>query len=174
MAIVNTNSTQSGSIGPNSVQSGVNIIQDPPTPQSGSNSFSNDDPDGSVGSFNLTNKSTTRKIDNIIKEINKPDTCNSEQSEKEDCMLVMTGSGTMDWIYILDLDHVLQLNEIMTTYNLCLRKKVDTLVKVTSNIDYIMNYTNDHIKIEYCIHVLKEEATNTSPLSSILESTIAS
>ena len=89
-------------------------------------------------------------------------------------MLVMTGNGTMDWIYHLDLDHVLQLNELPVNCNLCVCKKVDTLIKVTSNIDYIVNYVSDHIKSEYRIHVLKEEATNTSSLSSIPESTIAS
>ena len=44
-------------------------------------------------------------------------------------MLVITGSGALDWIYHLDLDHVLQLNDIPTTYKLCLRKKIDKLVK---------------------------------------------
>ena len=46
-------------------------------------------------------------------------------------------------------------------------------MKVTSNIEYIINYANDQIESEYCIHVLKEEA-NTSSLSSILESAIVS
>ena len=90
-------------------------------------------------------------------------------------MSVITGNGALDWIYHLDLDHVLQLNDILITYNLCLRKKIDTLVKVTSNLDYIINYMNDQIDQECRIHVLKEEASKApSFLSSIPESAIAS
>ena len=100
LAIANANSTRNGSIGSNLVSLEVIIIQDPPTPPSASKSFSksfSNDPDGLVASFNLINKSTTRKIDNIIKKINQPDTHNNEQNEnKEDSMLVMTGSSTMD------------------------------------------------------------------------------
>ena len=74
----------------------ANIIQGQPTPPLVLKSFSNN-LDGLVGSFNLTNKSTTRKIDDIIKEINKLDTRNNEESEyKEDSMSVMAGSGTID------------------------------------------------------------------------------
>ena len=83
----------------------------------------------------------------------------------------MTGSApaNMNWIYHLDLDHVLQLNEIPPTYNSQLRKKINTLVKVVSDVEYIVAYANDHIEREYHIHVLKEEA-NTSSLSSIPKS----
>ena len=128
-----------------------------------------------ASSLSLTNKSTIRKIDNIIDEINGPDIQNNEQNEKKEGMSVITGSGALDLIYHLDLDHVLWLNDILTTYNLRLHKKVDTLVKVTSNIDYIINYANDHIDQDYCIHVLKEEASNApSSLLLIPESAIAS
>ena len=90
-----------------SILSEVNIIQDPPTPPSATKLLSND-PDESVASLNLTNKSTIKKIDNIIEEINEPDTSNNKQNEREDGILVMTGNGTMDWIYHSDLNHVLQ------------------------------------------------------------------
>ena len=89
-------------------------------------------------------------------------------------MLVITSNSTIDLIYHLDLDHVLQLNELPATYNLCVRKKLDTSVKVTSDINYVINYTNGHIKSAYRIHALKEEATNISSLSSIPESSIVS
>ena len=86
----------------------------------------------------------------------------------------MTGTiPTMDWIYHLDLNHMLQLNKIPTNCNLWLYKKIDTLVKIVSNIEYIITYINDHINREYCNYVLKEEA-NTSSLSSIPEFDIAS
>ena len=156
------------------VPSEVNIIQDPLTPPSPSKPYSSSDPDGSVASLNLTNRSTIRKIDNIIKEINGQDSHNNEQSKKEENMSVITDSGAIDWVYHLDLDHVLWLNQIPTTYNVCLGKKINTLVKVKPNIDYVINYANDLIKRDYCIHVLKEEATNSSSLSSIPESAIAS
>ena len=113
----NANSTQNGSIGPSSVPSEVNITQDPPTPKPSSSSKSSD-PEGSVASLNLTNQSTIRKMDNIIKEINVQENNNNDTSKKEDTMSVMTGSGGMDWEYHLDLDHIQQLNEIPTTYNL--------------------------------------------------------
>ena len=89
-------------------------------------------------------------------------------------MLVVTGNGTLDWVYHLNIDHVLQLNDFATTYNLCVQKKIDTLVKVLSNINYIVNYANDHIETAYRVHALKKEATNTSSLSSIPESAITS
>ena len=90
-------------------------------------------------------------------------------------MLVITSNSTIDLIYHLDLDHVLQLNELPATYNLCVRKKLDTSVKVTSDINYVINQANDHIDRDYHIHVLKEEATNTpSSLLLIPESAIAS
>ena len=98
----------------------------------------------------------------------------NKMRKKRVCLLVITG-GALDCIYHLDLDHVLQLNDIPTTYNLHLCKKTDTLVKVTSHINYVINYSNDHIDQDYCIHVLKEEATNTpSSLLLIQESAIAS
>ena len=97
---------------------------------------------------------------------------NDKQSKKEDSMLVITGNGTIDWIYYLDLDYIVQPNEIPDTYNRCVRKKVNRLLKVTSDINYIVTYVNNHIKRAYHVHVLKEEATNTSSLSSIRESTI--
>ena len=46
-------------------------------------------------------------------------------------------------------------------------------MKVTSNIEYIVNWANDHIESAHCIHVLKEEA-NISSLSLITEPSIAS
>lgn len=52
-------------------------------------------------------------------------------------------------------------------------QKVDTLVKVVYNIEYIIAYTNNHIESEYPIHVLKEKV-NTSSLSSNPKSAIAS
>ena len=104
------------------------------------------DPEGSVASLNLTNQSTIRKIDNIIEEIKEQENNNNEQSEKEENMSVMIGSGAIDWEYHLDLDHVLQLNEIPTTYILRLRKKINTLMKVKPNIDYVLNYANDLIE----------------------------
>ena len=61
-------------------------------------------------------------------------------------MSVMTGSGAIDWGYHLDLDYILQLNEIPTTYNICLRKKINTLIKVKPDINYVCNYANDLIK----------------------------
>ena len=42
------------------------------------------------------------------------------------------------------------------------------------DIDYVKSYANDLIERDYRIHVLKEEATNTSSLSSIPETTTAS
>ena len=89
-------------------------------------------------------------------------------------MLVMTGSGAIDWEYHLDLDHILQLNEIPTTYIVCLCKKINTLIKVKPDIDYVRNYANDLIKQDYRVHILKEDATNTSSLLSILESATVS
>ena len=54
-------------------------------------------------------------------------------------------------------------------------KKIVTLVKVISNLDYIINYANDQINQDYRIHVLKEETSKVpSSLSSIPESAIAS
>ena len=110
VAIADANSTRNGSIGSSSVPSEVNIIQDPPTPPSSSKSYSSSDPEGSVASLNPTNKYTIRKIDNIIEEINGQDIHNNKQSKKEENMSVITGSGAMDWIYHLNLDHVLQLS----------------------------------------------------------------
>ena len=172
LAIVRTNFSIGLNLVPSEVN--INIIQNPPTPPSALKIYSND-PDGLVGSFNRTNKSTARKIDNIIKGINESNIPNiDKQSKKEEDMLVITDNCTIAWIYHLNLHHVVQLNKIQDTYNCCVRKKVNTLSKVTSDIDYIVNYASDHIKRAYCIHVLKEEATNTSSLASILESTIAS
>ena len=83
---------------------------------------------------------------NIIKEINVQENNNNDTSEKEDTISVMTGSGGIDWEYHLDLDHILQLNETPTTYNLCLRKKINTLIKVKPDIDYVCNYAYDLIE----------------------------
>ena len=99
VAIANANSIRNGSIGSSSIPSEVNLIQDPPTPPSPAKSSSSSDPEGSVASLNLTNKSTIRKIDNIIVEINEQDVNNNEQNKKEESMSVITGSGGMDWIY---------------------------------------------------------------------------
>ena len=76
----------------------------------------------------------------------------------------------MDWIYHLDLDHVLMLNEISTTYYLWLYKKIDILVKVVTDIEYIRGYANDHIEREYCVHVLKEEVITPSSSPTFLQS----
>ena len=114
----------------------VNINQYPPTPTLLSSSKSSDS-EGSVASLNLTNQSTIRKIDNIIKEINVQENNNNDTSKKEDTMSVMTGSGSMDWEYNLDLDHVLKLNDILATYNHRLSKKVNTLIKVKPEMDML-------------------------------------
>ena len=113
-------------------------------------------------------------MDNIIEEINVQEKNNNDTSEKEETMSVMTGSCSMDWKFYLDLDHILELNEIPTTYNVCLRKKINILIKVKPDIDYVCNYANDLIERDYCVHVLKEKATNTLSLSSIPESATAS
>ena len=165
--------THGYSIQNDSIPSEVNIIQDPPTPPLAMNSLPND-LDGSIVSLNFTNKSTTKKIDNIIEEINEPDTMNNEQNERENGMSVVIGNGTLDGVYHLNLGHVLQLNNLPTTYNLRVRKKINTLVKVTSDINYIVNYANDHIKTAYLVHIFKEEVFNTLSLSLIPVSAIAS
>ena len=84
VAIAQVNSTRHGSIGPSSVPSEV-IIKDPPSPRSSpsSKSYYSNDPDGSVATLNLTNHSTTRKIDDIMEEINEQENDNDEESEKE-------------------------------------------------------------------------------------------
>ena len=89
-------------------------------------------------------------------------------------MSVMTGSCSMDWEYHLNLDHILKFNDIKTTYNHRLCKKVNTLIKVKPDMDYVKDYANDLIERDYCIHVLNEEAINTSSLLPIPESVPAS
>ena len=121
------------SIQNDSIPSEVNIIQDPPTQPSATESLSNN-PDGSVASLNLAKNSTTKKIDSIIEEIDEPNTTNNEHNERDDCMLLMTSNGILDYVYHLDLDHILQLNDIPTTYNLWVQKKNRQMSK--SNIQY--------------------------------------
>ena len=61
-------------------------------------------------------------------------------------MSIITGNYIIDWIFYLDLDYVIQLNELSDTHNRCVRKKVNALLKVISDINYILKNTNSHIK----------------------------
>ena len=112
-------------------------------------------------------------MDNIIEEINVQENNNNNADKREDAdaMSVMTGSGSMDWEYNLDLDHVIKLNQIPHTYNTRLRKKLNTLIKIKPDMDYVKKYANDLIKRNFCVHVLKDEP---SSLSAIPESAPAS
>ena len=113
-------------------------------------------------------------MDNIIEEINVQENNNNNADEREnaDAMSVMTGSDSMDWEYSLDLDHIIKLNEIPHTYNTRLRKKLNTLIKIKPDMDYVKNYAKSLIDRDYRVHVLKEE--ETSSLTAIPESAPAS
>ena len=82
------------------------VIQYLPFPPISSKSSSNN-PDGSVvSSLNLRDTSTTHKINNSIGIIKELQSSQSEKTDKEDGMLVLTSFiHTMDWVYHLDLEH---------------------------------------------------------------------
>ena len=177
VAIAQVNSTRHGSIGPSSVPLEV-IINNPPSPQSSPSSTSyylnSNDPDGSVATLNLTNNSTTRKIDNIMEEINEQENDNDEESEQKETMSVITGNGLINWECHLDLEHMVMFFELPHTYSTRLCKKMNTLVKIKPTIEYVINFAHSIIERDYRAHVLKEDATNTSSLSPIPESAPAS